>query len=152
MNVLVVGGAGYIGSHCVRQLARAGHRPIVLDNLGGGKFRVVDSNSNYDGIVRVRDPYVPSELLARAPGLVARVYRFTDVAAGPGTVTAASVTNATVAGSAVYVGVGFGDMGDVCSLDTTKVARVLNWTFDADGVYTAGAGYSFAIAGMPGAP
>lgn len=33
MNVLVVGGAGYIGSHCVRQLARAGHRPVVLDNL-----------------------------------------------------------------------------------------------------------------------
>ena len=33
MNVLVVGGAGYIGSHCVRQLAAAGHRAIVLDNL-----------------------------------------------------------------------------------------------------------------------
>lgn len=33
MNVLVVGGAGYIGSHCVRQLTSAGHRPVVLDNL-----------------------------------------------------------------------------------------------------------------------
>jgi len=33
MNVLVIGGAGYIGSHCVRQLIAAGHRPIVLDNL-----------------------------------------------------------------------------------------------------------------------
>jgi UDP-glucose 4-epimerase len=33
VNVLVVGGAGYIGSHCVRQLALAGHRPVVLDNL-----------------------------------------------------------------------------------------------------------------------
>lgn len=33
MNVLVVGGAGYIGSHCVRQLEQAGHRPVVLDNL-----------------------------------------------------------------------------------------------------------------------
>ena len=33
MNVLVVGGAGYIGSHCVRQLQQAGHRPVVLDNL-----------------------------------------------------------------------------------------------------------------------
>jgi UDP-glucose 4-epimerase len=33
MNVLVVGGAGYIGSHCVRQLKLAGHRPVVLDNL-----------------------------------------------------------------------------------------------------------------------
>ncbi|BET67956.1 UDP-glucose 4-epimerase GalE [Opitutales bacterium ASA1] len=33
MNVLVVGGAGYIGSHCVRQLIAAGHQPVVLDNL-----------------------------------------------------------------------------------------------------------------------
>jgi len=33
MNVLVAGGAGYIGSHCVRQLSAAGHRPVVLDNL-----------------------------------------------------------------------------------------------------------------------
>ncbi|HUG12347.1 MAG TPA: UDP-glucose 4-epimerase GalE [Opitutaceae bacterium] len=33
LNVLVVGGAGYIGSHCVRVLAASGHRPVVLDNL-----------------------------------------------------------------------------------------------------------------------
>ncbi|MDR1010802.1 MAG: UDP-glucose 4-epimerase GalE [Opitutaceae bacterium] len=33
MNVLIVGGAGYIGSHCVRQVAAAGHRPVVIDNL-----------------------------------------------------------------------------------------------------------------------
>jgi UDP-glucose 4-epimerase len=33
MNVLVVGGAGYIGSHCVRQLSASGHRPVVVDNL-----------------------------------------------------------------------------------------------------------------------
>jgi UDP-glucose 4-epimerase len=33
MNVLVAGGAGYIGSHCVRQLTAAGHSPVVLDNL-----------------------------------------------------------------------------------------------------------------------
>lgn len=36
MNVLVVGGAGYIGSHCVRQLVQAGHRPVVLDNFVHG--------------------------------------------------------------------------------------------------------------------
>lgn len=36
MNVLVIGGAGYIGSHCVRQLALAGHQPVVLDNLSLG--------------------------------------------------------------------------------------------------------------------
>ena len=41
MNVLVVGGAGYIGSFCVRQLAAAGYRPIVLDNLVFGHRRAI---------------------------------------------------------------------------------------------------------------
>lgn len=36
MNVLVVGGAGYIGSHMVRQLDAAGHKVVVLDNLSTG--------------------------------------------------------------------------------------------------------------------
>jgi UDP-glucose 4-epimerase len=36
MNVLVVGGAGYIGSHTVRRLQETGHRPVVYDNLSEG--------------------------------------------------------------------------------------------------------------------
>jgi UDP-glucose 4-epimerase len=36
MNVMVVGGAGYIGSHCVRQVLAAGHSVVVLDNLSYG--------------------------------------------------------------------------------------------------------------------
>ena len=36
MKILVVGGAGYIGSHCVRQLIEAGHQAVVLDNLAYG--------------------------------------------------------------------------------------------------------------------
>ena len=36
MQILVVGGAGYIGSHMVKQLARAGHSVVVLDNLTTG--------------------------------------------------------------------------------------------------------------------
>ena len=43
MNVLVVGGAGYIGSHCVRQLIASGHRPVVLDNLVFGHRPAVAS-------------------------------------------------------------------------------------------------------------
>ncbi|MDX1697610.1 MAG: UDP-glucose 4-epimerase GalE [Thiohalobacterales bacterium] len=35
-NILVVGGAGYIGSHLVKALAKAGYRPITLDNLSTG--------------------------------------------------------------------------------------------------------------------
>jgi UDP-glucose 4-epimerase len=41
MKVLVVGGAGYIGSHCVRQLIAAGHTPVVLDNLVYGHSEAV---------------------------------------------------------------------------------------------------------------
>ena len=36
MKVLVVGGAGYIGSHMVLALRDAGHDPVVLDDLSAG--------------------------------------------------------------------------------------------------------------------
>ena len=36
MKVLVVGGAGYIGSHVVKELMGAGHRVTVFDNLSSG--------------------------------------------------------------------------------------------------------------------
>jgi UDP-glucose 4-epimerase len=36
LNVLVTGGAGYIGSHTSHQLVDAGHRVVVLDNLYSG--------------------------------------------------------------------------------------------------------------------
>jgi UDP-glucose 4-epimerase len=36
MSILVTGGAGYIGSHTVRQLAERGERVVVLDNLSTG--------------------------------------------------------------------------------------------------------------------
>ena len=41
MRVLVVGGAGYIGSHMVRLLGRAGHEVVVLDNLSTGFAKAV---------------------------------------------------------------------------------------------------------------
>lgn len=36
MNVLVVGGAGYVGSHVARRLKKAGHDVWVYDNLSAG--------------------------------------------------------------------------------------------------------------------
>src|SRR5512143_525521 len=36
MNVLVCGGAGYIGSNMTALLAREGHKPIVFDNFSKG--------------------------------------------------------------------------------------------------------------------
>ena len=36
MNILVIGGAGYIGSHVVREFLDRGHKVTVFDNLSGG--------------------------------------------------------------------------------------------------------------------
>ncbi|MFY9681833.1 MAG: NAD-dependent epimerase/dehydratase family protein, partial [Candidatus Sulfotelmatobacter sp.] len=36
MVVLVIGGAGYIGSHTARELQRRGHTPLIYDNLSTG--------------------------------------------------------------------------------------------------------------------
>ena len=61
MKVLVVGGAGYIGSHCVRQLLDAGHKPVVLDNLVFGHRQAVASDipfydcdlGDYDSVAHI---------------------------------------------------------------------------------------------------
>ena len=37
MQVLVTGGAGYIGSHTCVELLKAGHHVIVVDNLSNSK-------------------------------------------------------------------------------------------------------------------
>lgn len=39
MQILVTGGAGYIGSHCVRALCDVGHGVVVYDNLTSGGHR-----------------------------------------------------------------------------------------------------------------
>lgn len=46
MNILVAGGAGYIGSHTCVQLLEAGHEVIVVDNL---------SNSSLEAVRRVEE-------------------------------------------------------------------------------------------------
>lgn len=40
-NILVIGGAGYIGSHMVRMLAKQGYSPVVFDNLSKGHREAV---------------------------------------------------------------------------------------------------------------
>lgn len=50
MNVLVAGGAGYIGSHAVRQLIEAGHRVVAVDNLYRGHGQAVDRRAVFHEI------------------------------------------------------------------------------------------------------
>jgi len=63
MNILVTGGAGYIGSHTAKLVAQAGHAPVVLDNMSFGhewavkwgpleKGDLADQNFTRDVLVR----------------------------------------------------------------------------------------------------
>lgn len=42
MNLLVTGGAGFIGSHTVIELINAGHRPIIIDNFSNSEPFIIE--------------------------------------------------------------------------------------------------------------
>ena len=50
-RILVTGGAGYVGSHAVRGLLRAGHAVTVFDNLVAGHRGAIEAISAADGNV-----------------------------------------------------------------------------------------------------
>lgn len=39
MNILVTGGTGYIGSHTVVELQKAGYAVVIVDDLSNAKVR-----------------------------------------------------------------------------------------------------------------
>ena len=47
MNILVTGGAGYIGSHVVEELCNAGEKVVVFDNLYTGHREAVDARAEF---------------------------------------------------------------------------------------------------------
>lgn len=49
MNILLTGGAGYIGSHTYISLAEAGYTPIILDNFSNSHLEVLDRLSHISG-------------------------------------------------------------------------------------------------------
>jgi len=57
-SVLVIGGAGYIGSHVVKQLQLRGHRVWVYDNLSTGHPESVDCSQLIEGDILDQDSLV----------------------------------------------------------------------------------------------
>src|SRR2546423_10398406 len=49
MRILVTGGAGYVGSHCLRRLLAAGHECVVYDNLCRGHREAVPADLLVEG-------------------------------------------------------------------------------------------------------
>lgn len=46
-NILVIGGAGYIGSHVVKMLKTQGYKPVVYDNLSTGFKESIDKKTPF---------------------------------------------------------------------------------------------------------
>ncbi|HNW09072.1 MAG TPA: UDP-glucose 4-epimerase GalE [bacterium] len=70
MRILVTGGAGYIGSHVVKQLLRAGHQPVVFDNLSVGTLDNVITGAEFiEG-----DILSPTQVLAALEGIEAVIH------------------------------------------------------------------------------
>lgn len=70
MKVMVTGGAGYIGSHAVRQLKKAGYEPVVFDNFSKGHAEAVRETEVFtgdlldtDSLMRFFKAYKPQALM-----------------------------------------------------------------------------------------
>jgi UDP-glucose 4-epimerase len=70
MKILVVGGAGYIGSVCAELLLDEGHTVCIFDNLSEGHRAAVDSRAEFiEGDLGTIDP-IQSALMTFAPEAV----------------------------------------------------------------------------------
>ena len=69
-NILVTGGAGYIGSHTCKELASSGFQPIVIDNLSFGHRRFVKWGPLVES--DIRDTQVVAQAIRdyRAAGII----------------------------------------------------------------------------------
>jgi UDP-arabinose 4-epimerase len=72
-NILVTGGAGFVGSHACKALAAAGYNPVTLDNLESGhewavKWGPLELGDIRDAMVlqRVFETWRPEAVLCRS--------------------------------------------------------------------------------------
>lgn len=69
MNIVILGGAGFIGAHLTRAYLDAGHRVVVIDNLSSGSSRPIDTRARFYQ-VDVRDRRLVSILQQERPDIV----------------------------------------------------------------------------------
>ena len=58
-RILVTGGAGYIGSVCVKRLLDDGYAVVVADNLSKGKLELVDQRATFKRVDLATDDLAP---------------------------------------------------------------------------------------------
>ena len=70
-NILVTGGAGYIGSHTVVQLAKQGYNPIILDDFSNSHPWILE---NIQSLCDKELDFVEGDLWMLLASLIFAVY------------------------------------------------------------------------------
>jgi len=65
MKILITGGAGFIGSHLVDYLIKAGHKVKVYDNLSGGKYEFLKHHKKNKNFTFVKADLADQKTLQR---------------------------------------------------------------------------------------
>jgi UDP-glucose 4-epimerase len=79
LNILVTGGAGYIGSNLVDALIAGGHQVHVVDNLSTGRIANIQHLMGHDRFHFVHDTILNEGLMDRIVGQVDQVYHLAAV-------------------------------------------------------------------------
>ena len=73
-QILVTGGAGYIGSHCVIALSKRGYNVVIFDNLSTGHTETVKKLQEYGNIIFHRGDLAE-------PGSLRKVFQLSNITA-----------------------------------------------------------------------